>query len=359
MRTDRRLMLTLLSVVLLLASEAIALQPSDSAHALGSRLFFSEYVEGSGNNQALEIYNGTGAAIDLAAGGYNIQIYFDGSATPGVTIGLTGKVADGDVYVVARSSASPSILERADQTASGTWFDGNDAVVLRKGNVRLDVIGQIGFDPGIAWGWPDHGTADCTLRRNYCEGDPNGSNAFSPLGWWQAYPLDTFDGLGTHTADCPSLPIPLPLLWALVAVLMVGLAVGVAWFTRRKGVNLGIWGTFLKWLAIYVLLMPVAQFIAARGDARTMALAATAEMAVIALASGVAIGWTQRDRIQGALQWIAVIIVSYVPVALSFSDAGTRLTDLAGFSELGAIALSLVLYEAAFFATHWLRQRRR
>jgi predicted extracellular nuclease len=28
-------------------------------------LFFSEYVEGSSNNKALEIYNSTGAAIDL------------------------------------------------------------------------------------------------------------------------------------------------------------------------------------------------------------------------------------------------------------------------------------------------------
>jgi hypothetical protein len=321
-------------------------------------LFFSEYVEGSGSNQALEIYNGTGAAIDLAAGGYNIQIYFDGSATPGLTLNLTGKVADGDVYVVAGSSAAPAILEQADQTYSGAWFDGNDAIVLRKGNVRLDVIGQIGFNPGTGWGSQWHGTADSTLRRNYCAGDPNGSNRFDPIGWWNTFPVDTFDGLGTHAADCPSLPLPLPLLWAVLAVLFVGLAVGVTWFTRRKGVNLGIWGTFLKWMAVYVLLMPVAEFIAARGDARTMALAATAELALMALVTGVATGWTQRDRTEGALQWIAVIIVSYVPVALSFSDAGTRLSEIAGFSELGAVVLSLVLYQAAFFLTHYLRQQR-
>jgi predicted extracellular nuclease len=36
-------------------------------------LFFSEYIEGSSNNKALEIYNGTGAAIDLAAAGYVVQ----------------------------------------------------------------------------------------------------------------------------------------------------------------------------------------------------------------------------------------------------------------------------------------------
>ena len=33
-------------------------------------LFFSEYIEGSSSNKALEIYNGTGAAVDLAGGGY-------------------------------------------------------------------------------------------------------------------------------------------------------------------------------------------------------------------------------------------------------------------------------------------------
>ena len=33
-------------------------------------LYFSEYIEGSSNNKAIEIYNGTGAAVDLA----NFQI---------------------------------------------------------------------------------------------------------------------------------------------------------------------------------------------------------------------------------------------------------------------------------------------
>jgi hypothetical protein len=322
-------------------------------------MFFSEYVEGSGNNQALEIFNGTGSAVDLAAGGYTVEIYFDGSPTPGQTIKLTGTVAPGAVYVVARSSAAAAIVSRAHQTASGSWFDGNDTVVLRKGSVRLDVIGQVGFDPGSAWGWGEHSTADCTLRRNYCQGDPNGSNSFSPIGWWQAYPVDTFDGLGTHSADCPSLPIPLSLLYVAGAVLTIGIALLVSTWARRKGVKLGIWGTFLYWLAAYWVLMPVAEFIAARGDARTMGLAATVEIAVISVTSGVIVGWRQRDRLEGVLQWIAVIILSYVPIALSFGDAGTRLSDIAGFSVWGMVALSLVLYQAAFLLTRSLRQRRR
>ena len=59
-------------------------------------LFISEYVEGSlRSDKAVEIFNGTGAAIDLAAGGYAIDLYFNGSATAGQTINLSGTVADG------------------------------------------------------------------------------------------------------------------------------------------------------------------------------------------------------------------------------------------------------------------------
>ncbi|HEX8779742.1 MAG TPA: hypothetical protein VF728_01050, partial [Nocardioides sp.] len=36
------------------------------ASAAPTELFFSEYIEGSSNNKALEIYNGTGAAVNLA-----------------------------------------------------------------------------------------------------------------------------------------------------------------------------------------------------------------------------------------------------------------------------------------------------
>ncbi|HEY9494676.1 MAG TPA: hypothetical protein VIR15_07480, partial [Intrasporangium sp.] len=43
-----------------------------TAQAAPTELFFSEYIEGSSNNKALEIYNGTGAPVNLATGGYNV-----------------------------------------------------------------------------------------------------------------------------------------------------------------------------------------------------------------------------------------------------------------------------------------------
>ena len=76
---------------------AIAVAPT-AASAAPTDLFISEYVEGSSNNKAVELYNGTGAPIDLAAGGYQLQLFFNG-ATTSTNVALTGTVAAGDVFV--------------------------------------------------------------------------------------------------------------------------------------------------------------------------------------------------------------------------------------------------------------------
>ena len=44
--------------------------------ALADDLFISEYIEGSSNNKAIEIYNPTDTAIDLT--GYRLEIYSNG-----------------------------------------------------------------------------------------------------------------------------------------------------------------------------------------------------------------------------------------------------------------------------------------
>src|SRR5262245_19905789 len=103
------------------------------ASAASTDLFFSEYVEVSSNNKALEIFNGTGAPIDLAAGAYSVQMFFNGNPTSTLTINLTGTVADGDVFVLAQASAGATILAVPDQTNGAGWFNGDDAVALRKG----------------------------------------------------------------------------------------------------------------------------------------------------------------------------------------------------------------------------------
>ncbi len=172
-----------------------------SARAQPTELFFSEYIEGTSNNKALEIFNGTGAPVDLGANSYNIQMYFNGNSSPGLTISLAGTVAAGDVFVVAQSSADPVILAQADQTSGAGWFNGDDAVVLRRGTTFVDVVGQVGFDPGTEWGIGDASTADNTLRRQGTiqAGDPIDNDAFDPASEWNGFPTNTFDGLGSHT----------------------------------------------------------------------------------------------------------------------------------------------------------------
>jgi uncharacterized repeat protein (TIGR01451 family) len=173
-----------------------------------TELFFSEYIEGSSNNKALEIYNGTGAPINLATAGYNIQMFFNGNPVSTLTINLTGTVADGDVFVIAQSLAGPDILAQADQTNGSGWFNGDDAVVLRKGSTIIDVIGQVGNDPGTEWGSGLTSTADNTLRRKsaVCAGDTIPNDAFNPATEWDGFANDTFGGLGSHAANCGGPP---------------------------------------------------------------------------------------------------------------------------------------------------------
>ena len=104
----------------------------------GSGLFISEYIEGSSFNKAVEIYNATGAPVDLAADSYAIDIYFNGSNSPGTTVDLTGTLAPGDVWVVADDGADPAILAIADQISVSNFFNGDDAVVLRRGEGKDD-----------------------------------------------------------------------------------------------------------------------------------------------------------------------------------------------------------------------------
>ncbi|MCB1055776.1 MAG: lamin tail domain-containing protein [Acidobacteria bacterium] len=179
----------------LLASAASAQAPTE--------LFFSEYVEGSSLNKAVEIYNGTAATVDLAAGNYSVFFSFNGG-TATTTIPLTGTVAAGDVYVLADDGADPAILAAADQVDTTSFFNGDDAVLLLKNGAIIDAIGQEGFDPGSQWGTGDTSTQDNTIRRKpeVCAGDTDASNPFDPTVEWDGFANNTFDGLGSHSVSC-------------------------------------------------------------------------------------------------------------------------------------------------------------
>ncbi|MBM7502704.1 ExeM/NucH family extracellular endonuclease [Agromyces aurantiacus] len=176
-------------------------------------LIISEVVEGSSNNKAIELFNPTGAAVDLSAAQYSIQMFFNGSASAGLTINLTGSVAAGEAWVIAQASASAPVLAQADQTNGAGWFNGDDALTLRRAGTVVDSFGQIGVDPGTEWGAGLTSTADNTLRRadGVCVGDAVTNDAFDPALEWVGFATDTFDGLGTHTG-CAEAPPQTPVI---------------------------------------------------------------------------------------------------------------------------------------------------
>jgi hypothetical protein len=164
-------------------------------------LFFSEYVEGSSNDKALEIFNGTGADIDLSS--YTIELYFNGSTSLGASIPLVGTILANGTFVLADDDAAQAILDVANQLYTGAFFNGNDAIVLKNGGTIIDVIGQVGFNPGTEWGSGLQSTADNTLRRksSICQGDTNPNDAFAPADEWDGFANNTFNGLGSHSID--------------------------------------------------------------------------------------------------------------------------------------------------------------
>jgi len=162
-------------------------------------LFFSEIVEGSSFNKAVEIYNSSDEDIDLAAEGYVLKIFFNGSTTAGATIALDGVIAAGGTFVIADDGAAAAILAVADQTSTSNFFNGDDAIALMKGDDYVDVFGQIGTDPGSEWAG---GGQNDTLRRveTVTEGDSDPTDAFDASDEWESFEQDDFSDLGSYGA---------------------------------------------------------------------------------------------------------------------------------------------------------------
>ncbi|EOG5622224.1 SpnA family nuclease [Pseudomonas aeruginosa] len=172
--------------------------------ASAAELIISEYVEGSGNNKALEFYNSGSQVLDLSA--YRVEFYFNGASAAGRSIDLSGSLAPGKTFVLANGVADPALLALASQRVEGSWFNGNDAVLLRRRSGEiLDSLGQVGFNPGTTWGSGDVQTLDRSLVRkaDIRDGDSDPSDAFDPAAQWLGYPRDTFANLGQHGAGEP------------------------------------------------------------------------------------------------------------------------------------------------------------
>lgn len=170
-------------------------------------LFFSEYIEGSSYNKALEIYNPTDTAVDLSE--YQLWQIANGGDWPEYTVDISGQLGPGEVFVVCHEDADPIMTAQADLLIT-LYHNGDDAQGLAKndgtGNFALiDAIGESGEDPGSGWdvaGVSD-GTKEHTLVRmpNVSQGNTDWSSSAGTNGSnseWLVYPQNTFDYLGSH-----------------------------------------------------------------------------------------------------------------------------------------------------------------
>ena len=158
-------------------------------------LLLTEYVEGSGSLKALEIYAISAGSLE----GCELETYFNGKLVPG-KLALHGDLAVGQTYVLSSATlatAQPQLCSRS----TNLTFNGDDALALTCAGKTLDVIGQLGVDPGEGWG--NGATVDHTLRRR-CEvssGRLDGTMPFDPALEWTSFAADTFADLGKRT--CP------------------------------------------------------------------------------------------------------------------------------------------------------------
>ena len=169
-------------------------------------LIISEYLEGSSNNKAIELYNASTITIDLS--NFKVALYSNGSATATSTHTFPAStlLSPGKVYAIINSQSSQTLINQLTSTntpytTSGvTAFNGDDAIaILNSSNQTVDIFGQIGVDPGTAWTGGGVSTLDKTLRRKntvYTTRSTNG--AFDPSVEYTQYNTDDFSGLGSH-----------------------------------------------------------------------------------------------------------------------------------------------------------------
>ena len=165
-------------------------------------LFFSEYIEGSSNNKALEIFNGTGQDIDLTS--YTVKTGSNGGEWNNELV-LEGTLAHGEVYIIANAAAVPAILDIADVTSTVTYFNGDDAIGLFLNDIMIDAIGVYQVDPGTAWdvAGVTGATLNHTLVRkaDVVEGTTDwAASAGTDMAnsQWLVYENDDFNYIGYH-----------------------------------------------------------------------------------------------------------------------------------------------------------------
>lgn len=162
--------------------------------AVGGGLLISEYIEGSGNNKAIELYNGEGS-VDLSA--CRLERFTNGSETVSSMVSLEGTLEAGETHVICNGSFDE--LDLCDQTSGTINHNGDDAYQLVCDGMLIDSFGRVGEDPGDAWMGGGVSSQNQSLRRDctVTMGDIISGDEFDPsVEYDAAATIDDFSGLG-------------------------------------------------------------------------------------------------------------------------------------------------------------------
>lgn len=190
---------------------------SETCSGVAEDLFFSEYGEGSENNKYLELYNGTGEAVDLS--NYVIWKIINEGNWYERTFPLGGILEHGATYTMVNYQAGEELLNLADTVGpidpTFVLFNGNEAFALTKivapgDTVIIDVIGEESGDvvpeSWVVAGVVDAGAEHTWIRKpNVCGPNPvwsssAGTNAEDSE--WILLPQDSWADVGQHTMAC-------------------------------------------------------------------------------------------------------------------------------------------------------------
>ncbi len=170
-------------------------------------LIISEYLEGTGYDKAIELYNAT--VSDVTLDNYKIEIYRNGSTTSGLNVdaskGLTGTLASGKTFVIInnQSDVSAGLKAVMNIEVSNFDFNGDDAVVLKENGTTIDVLGLVGEDPGTAWTVQgiENATKDHKFIRKTGITVGNIDWTINQNEWDITDAISDFSTLGSHTAN--------------------------------------------------------------------------------------------------------------------------------------------------------------
>ncbi len=235
--------------------------PIISSGPCSPELFISEYVEGSGNNKAMEFYNPTATSISM--NNYRLVRYANGSSIGTDSTDLVGTINSHSTFVIANgvgvtsgtTSTLPAcspVLQALAQQIDGaypapTFFNGDDAVVLVRKipYARIDIFGKIGQQPTTAWSdvFPYDGTVgnwwtkDHSLQRKATinQGVITNPTLFNVTLEWDSLPNNNFSNLGIHACNCTNSNVVLTFTTSQQNVTCNGYNNGVASVTVTGG----------------------------------------------------------------------------------------------------------------------------